>query len=280
MSKVISIACNLFYNNKFVESGGIASTIVVRMCSDIISRHKGTMARPALKYDHDHLDESLKHHNYLTNSFPIYQNNNTKTSSKKHLNNHYNKVSEILTTTTTADAQVAMTDKLANNIIRAKSIDWKDVLKYDLTYLSEHFKYYLLESAIDTARIDIVKKLLEEKSIDVNSKDEAGYTPLMSAVSHGTPEMVDYLLKMGAKANIKISDYDVTTPQVYASIRAVYEDFDIAFPILKSLFKEGIPDKEVMHKVQLYFSQSCIDDHREQYNDLIGDLDLSAEFRV
>lgn len=61
---------------------------------------------------------------------------------------------------------------------------------------------YELTQAAMNGRIEVVQALLR-KGVDVNAKNESGYTPLVEAASHGHLEMVKLLLEKGADINIQ-----------------------------------------------------------------------------
>ncbi len=72
----------------------------------------------------------------------------------------------------------------------------------------------LLDDAIASNRIDIVKYLVEECNFDINNPTrKSGFTPLMLAASFSLFEITDYLLKKGAnmhtkdKFNLTVFDY-------------------------------------------------------------------------
>ncbi|KAI9137263.1 ankyrin repeat-containing domain protein, partial [Paraphysoderma sedebokerense] len=60
--------------------------------------------------------------------------------------------------------------------------------------------------------LERIKELLTgsdlEPKVDVNCKDEYGYTPLHAAASYGHEEVVKYLIQMGANVNIRDEDGD------------------------------------------------------------------------
>ena len=57
----------------------------------------------------------------------------------------------------------------------------------------------LLDEAIVTGSLELVKYLVEEKQMDVNqTKRKSGFTPLMQAASYGYTDIVDFLLEKGA----------------------------------------------------------------------------------
>ena len=57
----------------------------------------------------------------------------------------------------------------------------------------------LLDEAIVLGSLELVRFLVEEKGMDVNStKRKSGFTPLMQAASYGYTDIVDFLLEKGA----------------------------------------------------------------------------------
>ncbi len=57
----------------------------------------------------------------------------------------------------------------------------------------------LLDEAIVSGSLELVRFLVEEKGMDVNStKRKSGFTPLMQAASYGYTDIVDFLLEKGA----------------------------------------------------------------------------------
>lgn len=59
-----------------------------------------------------------------------------------------------------------------------------------------------LIKAIQNSDVDGVEKALEDERIDVNRRDDNGYTPLMYAAAKGNLEIISLLLDKGAKVSI------------------------------------------------------------------------------
>ncbi len=68
-----------------------------------------------------------------------------------------------------------------------------------------------LIKAIQSSDVDGVEKALEDERIDVNIRDDIGYTPLMYAAARGNLQIIDLLLNKGARVDVvskKPSGYD------------------------------------------------------------------------
>ncbi len=64
----------------------------------------------------------------------------------------------------------------------------------------------LLDEAIVSGDLELVKYLIEEKNMDVNlTKRKSGFTPLMQAACYGYKEIASYLLEKGADIDAKDS---------------------------------------------------------------------------
>lgn len=74
-----------------------------------------------------------------------------------------------------------------------------------------HEDEYPLVFAAYCNEIDIVKFLAEKELYDVNETDEKGCSPLGNAISKGSPDLVEYLIKQGARFNkstlIQLNDF-------------------------------------------------------------------------
>ncbi len=72
----------------------------------------------------------------------------------------------------------------------------------------------LLDEAIVTGDLELVRYLVEEKAMDVNmTRRKSGFTPLMQAASYGYTEIVQFLLDKGAdieardSSNLNVIEY-------------------------------------------------------------------------
>ena len=72
----------------------------------------------------------------------------------------------------------------------------------------------LLDEAIVTGDLELVRYLVDEKGMDVNmTKRKSGFTPLMQAASYGYTDIVRYLLEKGAdihardSSNLNVIEY-------------------------------------------------------------------------
>ncbi len=72
----------------------------------------------------------------------------------------------------------------------------------------------LLDEAIVTGELELVRYLVEEKEMDVNmTRRKSGFTPLMQAASYGYTEIVQFLLDKGAdieardSSNLNVIEY-------------------------------------------------------------------------
>jgi len=62
----------------------------------------------------------------------------------------------------------------------------------------------LLDEAIVSGSLELVKYLVEEKQMDVNqTKRKSGFTPLMQAACYGYTDIVDFLLGKGADVHAR-----------------------------------------------------------------------------
>lgn len=68
--------------------------------------------------------------------------------------------------------------------------------------------------------------MLLEQGHDINSKDEFGFTALMTASANGNIEMINFLLANG-KANINTQCNDGHTALIYACNENKYEPIEI-----------------------------------------------------
>lgn len=59
----------------------------------------------------------------------------------------------------------------------------------------------LLFNAVRNGNINMVSRILKEKSIDINKADDYGYTPLHLAVRSNNSQMAKLLIENGAKVN-------------------------------------------------------------------------------
>ncbi|UOF00800.1 ankyrin repeat domain-containing protein [Bdellovibrio reynosensis] len=67
-------------------------------------------------------------------------------------------------------------------------------------------KSEVINSAIEAARtgnMESIKESLEQGKLNINSQDEEGYTPLISAAAGGQIDVVELLLKNGADIELK-----------------------------------------------------------------------------
>lgn len=80
----------------------------------------------------------------------------------------------------------------------------EDIIK-SLKALSQEEKNKKLFLAAYYGRLDVIKILIEN-SVDINTKDADGFTPLMYAAIKNQFNIIKYLIEMGADANIK-NDY-------------------------------------------------------------------------
>ncbi len=76
-------------------------------------------------------------------------------------------------------------------------------LKHGAEVNTAHQGWNALSLAAWNGRIDVVKFLLAQPTINIDSVDHEGCTPLMRASFWGYANVVDELLKNGAKADIK-----------------------------------------------------------------------------
>jgi len=53
------------------------------------------------------------------------------------------------------------------------------------------------------SRLNEICRMLIERGIDVNAKQEGGFTPLQAAAQNGQLELIDLLLAYGADANVQ-----------------------------------------------------------------------------
>ena len=70
--------------------------------------------------------------------------------------------------------------------------------------------HMLATSTFDIEHYATRAKLLVDSGVDLEGRDEFGRTPLMSAASNGTPELVGALLELGANAGAKTSSGDTS----------------------------------------------------------------------
>merc|ERR1719242_2886408 len=70
----------------------------------------------------------------------------------------------------------------------------------------------MLMAASKEGKVSVVKRLLEERTdIDVNERDDRGWTPCMWASSNGHHVVVDLLLQHNAKVNAADPFYQFTS---------------------------------------------------------------------
>jgi len=86
----------------------------------------------------------------------------------------------------------------------------RDVIEYLLSVEGDgearHSLYALLSAAErGTSSLSLVKHLVEEKGASVNGTGDGGVTPLMKAAAAESPEVVEYLISMGASLTMKDS---------------------------------------------------------------------------
>ena len=74
---------------------------------------------------------------------------------------------------------------------------------YNKKYLKNQLDIRPLHEAACNGYLGIVKWLIESQIISVNTKDNGGFTPLHSASSCNQLKVVRYLLKNGAKVNLR-----------------------------------------------------------------------------
>ncbi len=72
----------------------------------------------------------------------------------------------------------------------------------------------LLDEAIVSGSLELVRYLVEEKGMDVNRTErKSGFTPLMQAAAYGYTDIVDFLLEKGAdihardSSNLNVIEY-------------------------------------------------------------------------
>ena len=72
----------------------------------------------------------------------------------------------------------------------------------------------LLDEAIVSGSLELVRYLVEEKGMDVNrTQRKSGFTPLMQAAAYGYTDIVDFLLEKGAdihardSSNLNVIEY-------------------------------------------------------------------------
>jgi len=72
----------------------------------------------------------------------------------------------------------------------------------------------LLDEAIVSGSLELVRYLVEEKGMDVNrTQRQSGFTPLMQAAAYGYTDIVDFLLEKGAdihardSSNLNVIEY-------------------------------------------------------------------------
>lgn len=106
------------------------------------------------------------------------------------------------------------------------------------------------------SNLDIVKYLIKNKKMDIESWNNFNQTPLHIACASGHHKIVSYLLYIGANINAK--DEDLMTPLEYAIMyqnHSVIDLFETSFvnKILKTFSKEMIgTDSPFIRKVSNY----------------------------
>ena len=75
---------------------------------------------------------------------------------------------------------------------------------------------FLLHGAAASGNISIVRRLLSQKKVDINSKNRGGWTPLILAASHGHSEIVELLLAQSG-IDINVKDKDGHTALMFAA---------------------------------------------------------------
>ena len=71
--------------------------------------------------------------------------------------------------------------------------------------------------SIENGNLDEVKKIVEDNKSKLKSKDDYGRTPIFYAAEYGKYNILDYLIKKGAKVNK--ADREKSTPLHYAARR-------------------------------------------------------------
>ncbi|XP_010550914.1 PREDICTED: tankyrase [Tarenaya hassleriana] len=114
----------------------------------------------------------------------------------------------------------------------AKQLDDGKGLTKTVESIKDANKRGALHFAAREGRIEVCKYLLEELKLDVDTKDEAGDTPLVHAARQGHTEMAKYLLEHGANPNIP-SELGATALHHAAGTGNI--------ELLKELLSRGVP---------------------------------------
>jgi ankyrin repeat protein len=85
----------------------------------------------------------------------------------------------------------------------------------EIQLFCEDDKTRLLHELSYRGKLDLVKKLVNERSPDINSVVESGWTPLLHAVANGHFKVASYLLQKSANPNIE--NKMGATPILYSS---------------------------------------------------------------
>jgi ankyrin repeat protein len=96
-----------------------------------------------------------------------------------------------------------------------------------------------LHIAIATQNGDEVKELIEMKNADVNSRDDNGSSPLLSAINKGSWDIAGYILER-TDVNVNLADKQGRTP-LYAAARQCSLD------TVKKLVEKGA---DINHKTK------------------------------
>jgi ankyrin repeat protein len=107
--------------------------------------------------------------------------------------------------------------------------------------IEEHYSIDFLHRAAEYNSTISMKYLVEVVGLDINKKDEKGFTPLQVAINEGNVEIVKYLLEKNV--NIEEPDPDFYFNAFYLALQNGYETTenskDLCYEIALLLFKKG-----------------------------------------